>query len=271
MAGLPIEEAPQNNVLDTHNVGTLPDSSIANTASRIANRLLGTNGQERYQTWPEKLLRDAISAPHDIMQQNPYPEGSEENLEFERSRQGAIPQAALNMAALAGTGGLAGGEASLGSGPFLRPALKYEGKIYKAPMGGEHMDAIPQELQGEFTRQALSGEDISNFNFGFMNHKGQFLDREKALNYAIDNGLISPHDAKYGTLTSTMTSENQASGALKVLQDAGHLATPEKAKIRLGQLLRDKAASKKAGDDVESSDYMFYNNQIRALRDHLKD
>lgn len=49
-----------------------------------------------------------------------------------------------------------------------------------------------------------------------------------------------------------------------------HMQSPERAKIRLGQLLRDKAASKKAGENVESSDYMFYNTQIRELREYLK-
>lgn len=52
--------------------------------------------------------------------------------------------------------------------------------------------------------------------------------------------------------------------------DPIHLRSKETAKIRLDQLLRDKAASKKAGDDVEGSDYMFYNNQIRELREFLK-
>lgn len=44
----------------------------------------------------------------------------------------------------------------------------------------------------------------------------------------------------------------------------------EQAKARLGALLRDKASSKKAGVDVDGSDYMFYNSLIRQLRDHLK-
>lgn len=50
-----------------------------------------------------------------------------------------------------------------------------------------------------------------------------------------------------------------------------HLQSPVHMKFRLGQLLRDKAASKKAGVDVEGSDYMFYNNAIRELRKRLKD
>jgi hypothetical protein len=277
---LPIEEVPiqVNDVLDTQPVGSLPtsDNDVGNAMSRIADRLLGTNGKERYTTWPERLVRDAISAPHDIMQQNPYPEGSEENLEFERSRQGAIPQASLNMAALAGTGGLVGADASLGAGPFLRPALKYEGKIYKAPMGGEHMDAIPKELQGEFTRQALSGEDISNFNFGFLNHKGHFLDREDALKYAIDNGLLSPHDAKYGALTSTMNLNADASKEAAAIDAMKYpLAKPSDRWINtLGQndsLIKDMTPdeflnkSRPLKVDAESRE------NIDILKEHIKD
>ena len=59
----------------------------------------------------------------------------------------------------------------------------------------------------------MNGEDISNFNFGFMNHKGQFLDREAALKYAVDQGLMSPHDAKFGALTSTMMADSSKEGA----------------------------------------------------------
>jgi hypothetical protein len=191
-----------------------------NLKDKIINRLLGTNGEERYQLWPEKLIRDALSAPHDIMKANPYKEGTEENLQFENDRQAGMIPAALNMSALAGTGGLGGVGAeagtSLGASPFLRPALKYEGKIYKAPMGGQHMDAIPKDLQAEFTRQAMSGEDISNFDFGFMNHKGHFINREEAMKYAVDNGLIDPHDARYGALTSTLMADNQSGLAAKL-------------------------------------------------------
>ena len=120
------------------------------------------------------------------------------------------------MSALAGTGGLAGADATLGATPFLRPGLKYVGKIYKANKslaeGGEHLDAIPAHLDDLFRQQAMSGEDISNFNFGFMNHKGQFLDREKALDYAIKEGLIDPQAGKFGALTSTMMADSSKPG-----------------------------------------------------------
>jgi hypothetical protein len=264
----------------------LPEQPQPSTVGSVVDRLLGRNGQDRYQTWPERLVRDALSAPHDALTEGTLPPGLRREDYTDKPVPGGLTAAnspadklisqALNVSAMAGTGGLAGaeagaGEAALGSGPFLRPALKYNGKLYKAPMGGQHLDAIPADIYPEFQRQAMNGEDISNFNFGFMNHKGQFLDREKAMDYAVKEGLLDPRDASQGALTSTvLNADNQAGFATKALEEAGHLASPEKAKFRLGQMLRDKAATKKAGDDVESSDYMHYNSQIRALRGYLK-
>lgn len=198
---------------------TVEEQPVKSLAQRVYDRLTGSNGVERYQLWPERLVRDAVTTPHDMMQPNPHPQGSEEAQQFENMRQAALPQAALNVASLAGTGGLAGTgtaaegltsqglkEMTLGAGPFLRPALKYEGKIYKAPVNGQHLDALPDNLVNQFHQDAMSGEDISKYNFGFMNHKGQFLDREKALDYAIKEGLLHPNSeaARAGTLTSTM-------------------------------------------------------------------
>lgn len=192
--GLPIAPVADPDAAAMTNAPTDSDANVPNVATRVINKLLGTGGEERYKTWPEKLLRDALSAPHDVLN-NTVP-----------STSGDLIKPALDMSALAGTGGLGGvgegGAAALGSSPFLRPALRYEGKIYKAPQGAGHMDAIPENLRSLFTEQALNGEDISHFNFGFLNHKGHFLDREKALKYAIDEGLLDKQDAKFGALVS---------------------------------------------------------------------
>jgi len=209
-----------------------------NVYDTIINRLLGTGGEERYQTWPEKMVRDALAAPSQAIAAgnapNPYKEGSEEWQDFESRRGAALPQA-LNMAALAGTGGLGGvgaeAGAALGAGPFLRPALKFNEKIYKAPMGGQHLDALPKEMIPEFNRLAMSGEDISHYDFGFMNHKGQFLNREKALDYAIKEGLIDPNSeaARAGVLTSTMdlmADSSKPGQAIKALEKPSQLNTP---------------------------------------------
>jgi hypothetical protein len=86
----------------------------------------------------------------------------------------------------------------------LRPALKHEDEVYAAPRGGEHLDALPAHLAITFRRQALSGEDISEYRFGFVDGEGNFLSREDALRFAIKSGLIQAHDAGCGTLTSSM-------------------------------------------------------------------
>src|SRR5216684_3488308 len=122
-SGLPVAQ-PRIDVYK----GNAPEDATAepSIAQKISDTFLGTHGHERYQLWPERLVRSALSAPHDVY-----------NSETPLTSQDLIAPA-LDMSALAGTGGLAGvgesaGAATLGSGPFLRPALKYEGKIYKAP------------------------------------------------------------------------------------------------------------------------------------------
>jgi hypothetical protein len=89
----------------------------------------------------------------------------------------------------------------------LLPALKYREQLYTAPPHGQHLDALPKHLADDFHRKAMSGGDISKFNFGFINDKGEFLSREDAFKYAIDEGLLHPDRANCGALTSTMLVE----------------------------------------------------------------
>lgn len=193
-----------------------PDSvGTSSSGSQIIDKLLGLGGQERYQLWPEKVAREALAAPHDAIT-GAIPQYSVDPDTGDVHTSPQMIAGAQAVSALAGSGGLAGaGEeagAALGAGPFLRPALKYEGKIYKAPMGGQHLDALPDHLYNDFQQKAMSGEDINHYNFGFMNHKGQFLDREKALNYGIKEGLIDPSAGQYGALTSTLLADSSKPG-----------------------------------------------------------
>jgi hypothetical protein len=197
--------------------------------------VVGSNPTERMQTWPERMLREGLTAPGEVYEKGLLPPG----LRREDFTDKPVPdgwtvanspadpsiEAAMATAALAGGGGIAGtGEGAgmaLGSSPILRPALKYKDKIYKAPAGGEHLDALPKELQAEFNQMAMSGEDISHFNFGFMNHKGQFLNREAALDYGIEHGLVSPDAKKYGVLTSTLMADSSKPGvAIEAMKPA---------------------------------------------------
>jgi len=124
----------------------------------------------------------------------------------------------------------------------LRPALKYKDRLYKGKPGQQHMDVIPDALYPEFQKMAMSGEDISHYNFGFVNDKGHFLSREDALKYGIDNGLIDPQAGKYGALTSTLMADSSKPGtAIEA--------------IDIPQSLRDTAMHK--GFPLFSSTHMF--------------
>ena len=202
-----------------------PDTTpVGSTIDNIVNRLTGSNGVERYQLWPEKVVREALSVPHDVMT-GAIPTTSIDPVTGTVQTSPQMIAGAQAMSALAGSGGIAGtGEdagAALGAGPFLRPALKVGDKIYKAPIkdpanplgfGAEHSDALPAHLADDFYQKAMNGEDINHYNFGFMNHKGQFLKREDALDYGIKEGLLDPQSAKYGTLTSTMLADSSKPG-----------------------------------------------------------
>lgn len=174
----------------------------------VIKKLFGLGGEERYQLWPEKIVREGLSAAGDVLA-GKVPTWSVDPETGELTTSSNLVEKANAISALAGTGGLMGTtDATLGATPFLRPALKHKEKLYKGKPGQEHQDIIPKELYDDFTRKAMAGEDLAEYNFGFMNDKGHFLTREKALEYGIANGIIDPHAGKFGTLTSTMFADS---------------------------------------------------------------
>jgi len=178
----------------------------------LLKQLFGLGGEPRVQLWPERMVRAGVSAAGNVMSgATPQWAVDPETGDVHTSPQ--MIEAGLDTAALAGTGGLACiTKANLGSGPFLRPALKHEVKIYKGKEGQQHLDVLPKHLEADFNQKAMTGEDISHYNFGFMNHKGQFLNREAALDYAVKEGLIDPTAGQYGALTSTLLSDSSKPG-----------------------------------------------------------
>lgn len=208
-------------------------SSLVNS---VINKLFRDDDQ-RYQLWPEKIVREALTGANAVMKEGsnlglrredvtdiPAPSMPTKDSTWLGEKLGIAPvyatpqdsiiEKAQAISALAGTGGLAGTEsgAVLNATPSLRPALKYKDRLYKGKEGQQHMDVIPKELYPEFEKMAMSGEDISHYNFGFINDKGQFLTREKALEYGINTGLIDPHAGKFGALTSTLMADSSKPG-----------------------------------------------------------
>lgn len=202
---------PMGNVTGFTPVEDAGNSSGSSIVNNILNKLF-RDDDKRYQLWPEKVVREGLTAAGDVVS-GKTPTWSIDPATGDVHTSPQMIEKAQAISALAGTGGLAGTtDATLGATPFLRPALKYKEKLYKGKDGQQHMDVIPDALYPEFQRMAMSGEDISHYNFGFYNDKGQFLSREKALQYGIDTGLIDPQAGKFGALTSTLLADSSKPG-----------------------------------------------------------
>lgn len=251
-------------------------SPLSNNVDKILNALF-RDDEKRLQLWPEKLLRAGATAAGDVAA-GKVPLWSIDNETGDVHTSPQMIEKAQEISALVGSGGLANPAkgATLNATPSLRPALRHKEKLYKGKPGQEHQDIIPDTLYNDFQTKAMRGDDLAEYNFGFVNDKGHFLSREDALKYGIDNGIIDPQAGKYGALTSTLMADSSKPGtAIEAIGKTGgadprHFQSVEAAKFRLGQLQRDKAATKKSGYDVDSSDYMTYNTQIRALKEFIK-
>ncbi len=223
---VPIEQPSRGSVLANSILGKLfgenkivdvgepliPDGGQFSKGGKGFNNIFGLDNEPRYKLWPEKVITEGLTSAGDIVKVNPYPEGSEEGDWYEDQRSKGMVKAAQAISALAGTGGLAGADATLGATPFLRPALKHKDRMYKGKPGQEHQDIIPDSLYQDFQKKAMSGEDLAEYNFGFINDKGHFLTREDALKYGIDTGLIDPHAGKFGALTTTLMADSSKPG-----------------------------------------------------------
>lgn len=178
-------------------------------------KLVGMGEGEREQTWPERMVRSGATLAHDVETgEVPTYEQDPKTGEWHTSQQ--MIERAQDMAGMAGSGGLANAEegAVLNSTPSLRPAMKYKGRIYKGQTGQEHIETLPDELGADYYHRGMTGGDLSDYETGFINHKGQFMDRAQALDYGIENGLVSPDAKKYGLLTSPiLRSETDKPGA----------------------------------------------------------
>jgi len=185
-------------------------SPLSNNVDKILNALFRPD-EKRLQLWPEKLLREGITAAGDVAS-GKVPTMAIDPATGDVHTSPQMIEKAQAVAALAGTGGLASPGGSLNATPSLRPALKHKEKLYKGKPGQEHQDIIPNSLYDDFQKKAMSGEDLAEYNFGFVNDKGHFLSREDALKYGIDNGLIDQQAGKFGTLTSTMFADSSKPG-----------------------------------------------------------
>lgn len=187
-------------------------SPMSNNVDKILNALF-RDDEKRLQLWPEKLLRAGATAAGDVAA-GKVPLWAIDNETGDVHTSPQMIEKAQEISALAGSGGLANPAkgATLNATPSLRPALKHNEKLYKGKPGQEHQDIIPDTLYNDFQKKAMRGDDLAEYNFGFVNDKGHFLSREDALKYGIDNGLIDPQAGKFGALTSTLMADSSKPG-----------------------------------------------------------
>ena len=107
-----------------------------------------------------------------------------------------LPMGATSLSAPAG---------AVGAGPSLRAAIRHNDRIYRAAPGETHLEAL----------RAVPVEGRTEANLwadrGYVNHKGHFLDREEAQNYALENGLLDhPKAPSWSKSSRELISENLA-------------------------------------------------------------
>lgn len=76
--------------------------------------------------------------------------------------------------------------------PYLVPAIKHNGKVYRGHVGDDH--SIVAKANGLFGVGWKNRPDIIT---GFVNHQGHFLSRHHALNYALKHDLIHDRARQY--------------------------------------------------------------------------
>jgi len=84
----------------------------------------------------------------------------------------------------------------------LTPAIRYKGKLYRAPLGGSHFDAAPLIPEADRPRAVLDGD-----NRVFVTETGKVLDRFKAIDYARLNGLIAADAPSWVATAPELASE----------------------------------------------------------------
>lgn len=91
--------------------------------------------------------------------------------------------------------GAAAGEALgfAGGGRVLYPALRAAGKIFKGAEGKTHLDVLDQIADPDLRRSIMLDADSR----GYIDHRGHFLDRYRAMDYARENDLFDYNEPEW--------------------------------------------------------------------------
>lgn len=161
------------------------------TGVTALDKLLGLGGQERFQLWPERMVRSALTLPGDVksgavtlppigmrredVTDNPRPAG----MTVSAQPQDEVFERVQDLTNLAMGGSIPFAKpGALGSGGgkpiYMVPALKYEGKIYKGKPGENHGMLL------ERNKIPFDAVDTPRLDEGFVDSKGNYLSRGEA-------------------------------------------------------------------------------------------
>lgn len=85
--------------------------------------------------------------------------------------------------------------------PILYPAVKHDGRVYKSV--ADHLSALSQIPEVKERKRASAYAER-----GFVDHRGRFLDRFKAQQYALENDLIREDAPAWARTSPELISEN---------------------------------------------------------------
>ncbi|HRL05109.1 MAG TPA: hypothetical protein PL098_00180 [Brevundimonas diminuta] len=85
--------------------------------------------------------------------------------------------------------------------PILYPAVKHNGRVYKSV--ADHLSALSQIPEEKERKRASADAER-----GFVDHRGRFLDRFKAQQYALENDLIREDAPSWARSSPELISEN---------------------------------------------------------------
>lgn len=95
-----------------------------------------------------------------------------------------------------------GAKAAVKKVASLKPAVRVGGKVYSSV--ADHLSALSQIPDEEVRALARADGD----NRGFINDRGRFMDRFRAQEYAVANGLLSPNAPAWAKTSPDLISEN---------------------------------------------------------------
>lgn len=101
-----------------------------------------------------------------------------------------------------------------GNVPSLRPAIRYGGKVYSSV--GDHRSALSQIPDEKVRRRAAMDAE----NRGYVDERGRFMNRFRAQEYALANGLIRDDAPAWAFTSPELISENLRKDPLYQSPDA---------------------------------------------------